>query len=96
IPCTSFKNILFYFTTTRDFHSSVMDQPSRKTRTTWKTANHQPSPPAEFLGYFGGFRALRADGSCMKRQSHGCILSTSRLSRKLGALPPLSVLFIAG
>uniref|UniRef100_A0ABI7WB96 Uncharacterized protein n=2 Tax=Felinae TaxID=338152 RepID=A0ABI7WB96_FELCA len=85
--------ILFYFTTARDFHSSVMDQPSRKTRTTRKTANHQLSPPA---AYFGGFRALRADGSWVKRRSHGCILSTRGPSRKPGALPPLSAVFIVG
>lgn len=42
-----------------------------------------------WLSYFGGFRALRADGSCMKRRSHDCILSTRGLSRKPGALPSL-------
>lgn len=43
-----------------------------------------------------GLQAFRADGSCMKRMSHGCILLTRGPSPKPGALPPLSLVFILG
>uniref|UniRef100_A0A671ECI2 Uncharacterized protein n=1 Tax=Rhinolophus ferrumequinum TaxID=59479 RepID=A0A671ECI2_RHIFE len=83
------------------FHSSVMDQPSRKTRT---TESYKPPPVTSGRGSgdlqtttsFGGCRALRTDGSCMKKLSHGCILSTTGPSHRPGALSPLSLVFILG
>uniref|UniRef100_A0A8C7AM73 Uncharacterized protein n=1 Tax=Neovison vison TaxID=452646 RepID=A0A8C7AM73_NEOVI len=80
------------------FHSSMMAQPSRKTRPTPKTANHQPWPPAEVLGAprATAHMAIRADGACVKTMSHSRILCTRGPSRKPGALPPVNLVFISG